>query len=136
MNESTNHQQKVISYISGFVLSVILTVAAYFTITKGLVSGWGAIWILSGLAIAQLAVQLLFFLHLNRQKANRERLQLFNFAAIVVVIVVGGTLWIMNNLHYNMDTDKQDGLSTEQPTERDIEQDIVNDEGIDVLQTN
>lgn len=125
--------QRIISYISGFVLSVILTLAAYFTVTQNLAGGWAAIWILSGLAIAQLAVQLTFFLHLNRQPANHDRLQLFNFAAIVVVIVVGGTLWIMNNLHYNdLNKDDNNGVQTEQMTE----QDIVNDEGIDLLPTN
>jgi len=50
------------------------------------------------LALAQLAVQLLFFLHVGRESKPRWNVAALTFAGIVVCILVGGTLWIMHNL--------------------------------------
>jgi cytochrome o ubiquinol oxidase operon protein cyoD len=50
------------------------------------------------LAIAQLFVQLTLFLHVGEEGKPRWNLAALAFALIVVVILVGGTLWIMHNL--------------------------------------
>jgi cytochrome o ubiquinol oxidase operon protein cyoD len=89
------------SYTWGFGLSLVLTVVAYVLTVKGLLSGWGLIYTLAGLAIAQLFVQLWFFLHLGRESKPRWNLAVLVFAAGVVFIVVFGSLWIMKNLDYN-----------------------------------
>jgi cytochrome o ubiquinol oxidase subunit IV len=60
----------------------------------------GALFVV--LALLQLFVQLVFFLHLGKEASPRWNLLAFSFAAIVVVIVVGGTLWIMYDLDHNM----------------------------------
>ncbi len=56
---------------------------------------------LAALAVTQLLVQLLFFLHLGRESKPRWNLIVLAFAVMVVVIVVFGSLWIMKNLQYN-----------------------------------
>jgi cytochrome o ubiquinol oxidase operon protein cyoD len=86
-----------LNYIVGYVLSALLTLAAA-----------GLLWVIPAyplisvafvvLALCQLIVQLVFFLHLGQGKSPSSNLTLFAFALIVVGIVVGGTLWIMNNL--------------------------------------
>jgi cytochrome o ubiquinol oxidase subunit IV len=53
------------------------------------------------LAVSQLFVQLLFFLHLSRESRPRWNLIVLLFAAMVLLIVVLGSLWIMNNLNYH-----------------------------------
>jgi cytochrome o ubiquinol oxidase operon protein cyoD len=53
-------------------------------------------------AMLQLIVQLVFFLHLGREKKPRWNLQVLMFAALVVTILVAGSIWIMSNLDYNM----------------------------------
>jgi cytochrome o ubiquinol oxidase operon protein cyoD len=58
------------------------------------------IYILLGIAVLQLIVQLVFFLHIGR--GSRWKGITFAFAALIVIIVVVGTIWIMNNLDYNM----------------------------------
>lgn len=93
---------KVASYIIGFVLSVILTLLAYSLVVNGVLGGWNLIYALVGLAVVQLLVQLLFFLHLGRESEPRWNLLVFDFTLVVVIILVVGSLWIMNNLHYNM----------------------------------
>lgn len=89
------------SYITGFVLSVLLTLAAYVSITNHSLGNL-TIAMIVGLAIAQLLVQLVFFMHLGRGRSARMNLVVFGFMLIVIGIVVIGSLWIMHNLDYNM----------------------------------
>ncbi|PIZ62157.1 cytochrome o ubiquinol oxidase subunit IV [Candidatus Saccharibacteria bacterium CG_4_10_14_0_2_um_filter_52_9] len=89
------------SYTTGFVMSLILTLSAYLLVVKNVFSGWGLVTALAALAITQLLVQLLFFLHLGRESKPRWNLVVLLFAVLVVAIVVFGSLWIMKNLQYN-----------------------------------
>lgn len=88
------------SYVVGFILSVVITLMAYFFVTNHLWPKEALIYIVMGLAIVQLIVQLVFFLHLGR--GGGWKLATFFLAVLVVLIVVVGSLWIMNNLDYNM----------------------------------
>ncbi len=91
---------KYISYIVGFVLSLATTLLAYFFVVNHVWPKETLIYIVMGIAVVQLVVQLVFFLHLGR--GNRWKLLTFWFAVLVVLVVVVGSLWIMNNLDYNM----------------------------------
>ena len=98
------------SYIIGFILSLALTLAAPALFLWHLSTGHvfpthqELRFSFVILAIAQLAVQLIFFLHINRQKEGRWNLAALAFALIVVGILVSGTLWIMYNLQAGQDT--------------------------------
>jgi len=88
------------SYLIGFVLSAVLTFAATeFILVNG--TSYTA-WIIIALAIIQLFVQLIFFLHLGSEKAPRWNLVIFISTVGMVLIVVVGSLWIMRHLNYNM----------------------------------
>jgi cytochrome o ubiquinol oxidase operon protein cyoD len=95
------------TYIVGFLLSLELTIAAYLLVSRHVHSHHAAfshkylIAMLIGLAVSQLMVQLVFFLHLSRESKPRWNLTVFSFAILVVLIVVIGSLWIMNNLNYH-----------------------------------
>lgn len=80
-------------------------------------TGWMLTFTLIGFAISQLLVQLIFFLHLGRESKPRWNILVFLFAALVVLIVVVGSLWIMNNLDYHMGGHEMDSS-------------IIKDEGI------
>jgi len=88
------------SYIIGFVLSIIVTLLAYVFVVNHVWPKETLIYVVLALAIIQLTVQAVFFLHIGR--GSHWKLVTFVFALMVVVIVVGGSLWIMNNLDYNM----------------------------------
>lgn len=103
-----------LSYTIGFVLSIVLTLAAYFLVVDKILSGRELVAAIMGLAVAQLFVQLVFFLHLGRESRPRWNLMVFLFAALVVLIVVLGSLWIMENLHYNMMPEEMDHHMLEQ----------------------
>jgi cytochrome o ubiquinol oxidase operon protein cyoD len=96
------------TYAIGFGLSLLLTLAAYFPVSRHVHSGHliysdrSLIVAVITLAITQLFVQLVFFLHLGRESKPRWNLVVFLFAALVVLILVLGTLWIMWNLNYHM----------------------------------
>ena len=89
-------------YIVGFVLSVALTIIAYFTVSNKLVTGMTIVVLLSVLALIQAMVQLIFFLHLNFKRESKWRLLAFLSMLMVLIIIVVGSLWIMYHLDYNM----------------------------------
>jgi cytochrome o ubiquinol oxidase operon protein cyoD len=94
-------QGSVRSYTIGFALSLILTLAAYILVVNDTFKGWTLAGVLAALAITQLIVQLIYFLHLGRESKPRWNLAVMLFAIMVVSIVVFGSLWIMKNLQYN-----------------------------------
>lgn len=91
---------RYVSYIVGFILSIVTTLIAYFCVVNELWPKESLIYIVMAIAVVQLIVQLVFFLHLA--SGNRWKVITFAFAVLVVLIVVVGSLWIMQNLDYNM----------------------------------
>ena len=90
------------SYTVGFILSIVLTVTAYLFVTKQVFTRWSLLFALVGLAIVQLFVQAIFFLHIARRSKPRWNLFVFLFMLLIVLIVVVGSLWIMYNMNYRM----------------------------------
>ncbi len=105
------------SYTTGFVLSLVLTLGAYFLVTHHTYIGGTLLAAIVFLALVQLGVQLYFFLHLGAEPKPYWKSLVFIFMAVVVVILVGGSLWIMANLNYR----------TMSPS--DINSYIIHDEG-------
>lgn len=96
------NSRKLTTYATGFVFSVILTLVAYYAVTQHAFSHTVLIAYIIGLALIQFVVQLLFFLHLGEDVKPRYKVLVFSFMVLVVAILVGGSLWIMNNLNYRM----------------------------------
>ncbi len=90
------------SYVTGFILSLGLTLAAYFIVVNHSFSMSAIIAWIVALALAQFLVQMLFFLHLGREKKPRWKLYVALYMVMVVTILVLGSLWIMSNLNYRM----------------------------------
>lgn len=90
-----------VSYIVGFSSAVVLTLMSYLSVVMHWFSGVQLVAVIMGLATVQLVVQLVFFLHLGREKKPRWNLTVFIFMLIILVIIVGGSLWIMQNLNYH-----------------------------------
>ncbi|WP_233805562.1 cytochrome o ubiquinol oxidase subunit IV [Paraburkholderia sp. HP33-1] len=90
------------SYTAGFVLSVILTVAAFALVMTGTLTGQSALIAIAGLAFVQILVHLVFFLHMNTSSSQRWNVTAFAFTALTAVIVIGGTLWVMHNVSMHM----------------------------------
>jgi len=102
MANDTSATNAFIRYVIGFVSSIILTMIAFGAVMYHWFSMQVVIIVIAALAVVQLFVQLFFFLHLAEEYKPRWRLMFFGFAALVIFIIVAGSLWIMANLNYNM----------------------------------
>jgi len=107
-----------ITYAVGYTLSLVLTGTAFLVVATKAFDARGLILAIVSLAVAQLFVQLLFFLHLGRETKPRWKLIVFMFMLMVLAILVVGSLWIMQNLNYRM------------MPPHDLDQHIQQDEGI------
>jgi cytochrome o ubiquinol oxidase operon protein cyoD len=87
----------------GFILSLLITIGSFILIEQQLLSDKYLYISLAVLALLQLIVQVLCFLRLNTSSDEaRWDLMSFLFTIFITVVVVGGSLWIMYNLNYNM----------------------------------
>lgn len=106
MNKLNPATARVVTYSIGFLSSVALTIFAYAIVVNDVFKNmWSPAIIallLSSLAILQLVVQLLFFLHLGEEAKPRWKLMSFIFAFIILGIIVIGSLWIMFDLNSRM----------------------------------
>ena len=90
------------SYATGFVISLVLTIAAFAAVLSDL-SPTLKILIVCIAALLQVTTHLRNFLHLSFSgKQSREDLLLVLFSASLLAIMAGGTIWILSDLHGRM----------------------------------
>lgn len=88
--------------IIGFVLSLLIAAAMYRLADRHHLTGtWFDISIL-GMGTLMALVQLVFFLHIGMESKPRWNAIALFFTVLVIIIIVGGSIWIMNNLNYNL----------------------------------
>jgi cytochrome o ubiquinol oxidase operon protein cyoD len=90
------------SYTVGLLLSVALTLAAFGAVMTGVVPHHLRMPAIVVLCVAQLLVQLVYFLHLGTAKDQRENTVVFVCTGLIIAIVVAGSLWVMHNANVNM----------------------------------
>ncbi|MCA9347435.1 cytochrome o ubiquinol oxidase subunit IV [Candidatus Saccharibacteria bacterium] len=86
----------------GLVTSLVLTLTAYVFVVEKYLSGWLLTGFIAVLAILQLFVQFRFFLHIGEKISEKAKTKFLMFSILCVSIIVFGSIWIMNNLNYNM----------------------------------
>ncbi|WP_341319335.1 cytochrome o ubiquinol oxidase subunit IV [Paraburkholderia sp. IMGN_8] len=89
-------------YMIGFVLAVLLTAASFGIVMTGALQGHQALLAIAGLALVQIIVHLVFFLHMNTSSAQRWNVTAFAFTALTALILIGGSLWVMHNVSMMM----------------------------------
>jgi cytochrome o ubiquinol oxidase operon protein cyoD len=92
----------VLSYIVGFLLSVILPVIPFGLVMSGALPAHTAVMICVGLGVVQIVVHLIYFLHMNTSSSQSWNMAALVFTVVVVAILVAGSLWVMNNMNANM----------------------------------
>ncbi len=102
METPKENQKLTLSYIIGFIASLVLTLVAYFLVAGHRFEGGVLLSAILGLAIIQLLVQLICFLHIGHETGPRWNLAALISTLSVIGIVVVGSLWIMAHLNYNM----------------------------------
>jgi len=90
------------SYATGFILSIALTAIAFALVVSGGFSRSAVLFGIFSAAIVQILVHLHYFLHLDSSSAMRWNVLALVFALLIMILFVGGTLWIMYHLKYRM----------------------------------
>ena len=100
--EIVNVKLRLLGYLVGLGLAVLLTATSFF------IAGTNLVWqpsipvAIIVLAIAQMGVHLVFFLHITTGPDNANNVLALAFGLLIVFLVIAGSLWIMANLNHNM----------------------------------
>jgi cytochrome o ubiquinol oxidase operon protein cyoD len=89
-------------YTIGLVIAVILTATSFWVANTTQLWAPGIPLGLAVLAVAQMGVHLVFFLHITTGPDNTNNVLALAFGVLIVFLVVAGSLWIMTNLNANM----------------------------------
>jgi cytochrome o ubiquinol oxidase operon protein cyoD len=100
--DESGGKQGLIVYLVGLGLAILLTCVSFF------ISGTTLVWTpsipvaLGVLAIAQMGVHLVFFLHITSGPDNTNNILALAFGVLIVFLVIGGSLFIMDHMNHNM----------------------------------
>ena len=97
------HHGSLKGYVTGFVLSVVLTAIPFWLVMGKVFDRPGATAaILLGFAAVQIVVHMVYFLHMNAKSEGGWTLLALIFTLVLVVIALSGSLWVMYHLDENM----------------------------------
>jgi cytochrome o ubiquinol oxidase subunit IV len=89
-------------YIVGLFLAALITAVAFFLVGTSLVWRPSIPVALLVLAVAQMGVHLVFFLHITTGPDNSNNVLALAFGVLIVGLIMIGSLWIMANMNHNM----------------------------------
>lgn len=107
MNQTVSHHSgagnvKSKSYVTGFVLSTVLTMISFALAMYESLPYSAALLCIFAAAVVQILVQLHYFLHLDASSEMQWNVLALVFTALTMLLFVGGSIWIMYNLHAKM----------------------------------
>ena len=94
--------KSISAYAVGFILSLLLTLEAYWAVTGHVAGGQMLTIFLLILAFTQMVVQFVFFLHVGQETKSQWNLFFLATTAGIIFMVVVGSIWIMDHLNYRM----------------------------------
>lgn len=90
-------------YMTGFILSVILTAIPFWLVMDGVFdSSATTALVILGFAAVQIVVHMVYFLHMNTRSEGGWTMLALIFTVMLVVITLSGSLWVMYHLNHNM----------------------------------
>ena len=90
------------TYLIGLGLAILMTMASFWAAQTHLIYGPGVSVAIVVLAIAQMGIHLVFFLHITTAPDNANNVLALAFGILIACLVIFGSLWIMANLNHNM----------------------------------
>ena len=90
------------SYLLGLALATLLTIVSFFIAQTTLVWTPSIPVALCVLAIAQMGVHLVFFLHITTGPDNVNNVMALAFGVLIVLLLIVGSLWIMMHMNHDM----------------------------------
>jgi cytochrome o ubiquinol oxidase operon protein cyoD len=101
-NRATQKRVEIRSFAIGYGLALLLTVAAFACVYWRIFAPTTTLALVLGLGLGQMIVQFRFFLHIRLGKSSRDDLQLILFYALIIALMVSGTLVILFSLRHRM----------------------------------
>ena len=98
----SNILSETLAYVIGLALALILTGVSFWVASTSVLWGPGVAVGLVVLAIAQMGVHLVFFLHITSGPDNTNNVLALAFGVLIVFLVMVGTIWIMAHMNANM----------------------------------
>lgn len=89
-------------YVTGFVLSVILTAVPFWLVMARPLEAGATAAIVVAFAVVQVVVHMVYFLHMSPKADDGWTMTSLVFTLIVVLIMLAGSLWVMHHLNTNM----------------------------------
>ncbi|WP_321345160.1 cytochrome o ubiquinol oxidase subunit IV [Breoghania sp.] len=89
-------------YMAGFILSVILTAIPFGFVMSGTLDTQTTVFVIMGMAVIQIFVHMVFFLHMDAKSEGGWNLLALVFTVIIVAITLAGSSWVMYHLNTNM----------------------------------
>jgi cytochrome o ubiquinol oxidase operon protein cyoD len=97
-----SRRRGVRTYLIGLGLAILMTIASFWAAQTHLIYGPGICVAIVVLAIAQMGIHLVFFLHITTAADNTNNVLALAFGILIACLVIFGSLWIMANLNHNM----------------------------------
>jgi cytochrome o ubiquinol oxidase operon protein cyoD len=104
---SPSLSREVLGNVLGLLLAASLTAASFWVARTHAIYGPGIAMALLVLAVAQMGIHLVFFLHITTSPDNTNAILALAFGVLIVALVVFGSLWVMSHLAHSMPTPGQ-----------------------------
>jgi cytochrome o ubiquinol oxidase subunit IV len=95
-------RQEIGGYLLGLALAVVLTIASFWVAQTNLIYGPALAVALLVLAVAQMGIHLIYFLHITTDPDNANNVMALAFGVLIVCLIVFGSIWVMIHLNQNM----------------------------------
>ena len=95
--EDREYRADLGSYVIGLGLATVLTAIPFAAVAFGHYTARTDFLVIAACAIVQIAAHFRFFLHIDLSRSKRDDLQLILFSTLIVILMVGGTIWILGN---------------------------------------
>ena len=101
-DREAEYRRELHSYIWGVSLALLLTFAPFALVFWSPISRFWLLIAIFVFAFIQMIVHFRFFLHIDPPKQNTNDLQLILFSSFIILLMAGGTIWVMANLAIRM----------------------------------
>ena len=100
--EAGSVRNQLVGYLVGLGLALLLTATSFFVVSTDLVWQPSIPIAIIVLAIAQMGVHIVFFLHITTGPDNTNNVMALAFGVLIVLLIMAGSLWIMTNMNHHM----------------------------------
>lgn len=100
--DDLEYRREFLSYTIGLILALALTGAAFGMVNWSIAAHFWIEITIGALALIQIMIHFRFFLHIDLSKQKREDLELILFSSLILILMAGGTIWILSNLASRM----------------------------------